>query len=161
MRSWLEPPFEALPDAELVTADLTGDGADELALLTAPTERYPHGVLGDRVEAASINVFDAATLEPISSYTLPETYVFEQRRVTPFDLGVKEGLLATRSSEQTGAGVVLLSLEDGTLHLSAEAQPIGTGFRWLNLFAARDGAAYAIRTPTHWRTARALHLARR
>ena len=140
-------PVQALPDAEIVTADLTGDGTDELVFLTDPTERYPHGVLGDGVEAASVSVFDTETLETIASYTLPENYVFEQRRVLPFDLGDKDGLLATRSSEQTGAGVVLLEFRHGELQLRAEAQPIGTGFRWLNLFAARDGAAYAVRTP--------------
>ena len=140
-------PVQALPDADIDTADLTGDGTDELVLLTEPTERYRHGVLGDAVEAASVSAFDAETVKPIASYTLPETYVFEQRRVLPFNLEDRDGLLATRSSEQSGAGVVLLRLEDNELHLSAEAQPIGAGFRWLNLFAARDGAAYAVRTP--------------
>ena len=146
-RELARAPTQALPDAEIVTADLTGDGMDELVLLTDPTERYPHGVLGDAVEAASVSVFDAETLEPVASYTLPENYVLEQRRVLPFDLGDKDGLLATRSSEQTGAGVVLLRLEDDELKLSTEAEPIGAGFRWLNLFAARNGTAYAVRTP--------------
>lgn len=140
-------PVNALPDTEFILADMSGDGRQDIILLTEPTERYAHGVLGDSLEAASVSVFNSETLEPIASYTLAEPFVFEQRRITPFDLGNKEGLLATRSSNQTGAGVVLLSLEGDVLKLTAEAQPIGTGFRWLNLFASRDGRAYAVRTP--------------
>lgn len=137
----------ALPDVEIVLADLDGDAVREIVLFTDPTERYAHGVLGDKLEATSISVFDSETLEPVATYTLPEPFAFEQRRITPFDLDKKKGLLATRSSNATGAGVVLLSLENSNLQLSAEAQPIGTGFRWLNLFVSRDGRAYAVRTP--------------
>jgi len=140
-------PVNALPDAQIVLADLTGNGTEEIILLTDPTDRYAHGVLGDSLEAASVSVFDAETLGAIAKYTLPEPFVFEQRRVTPFDISGTTGLLATRSSDATGAGVILLSYENGDLKLSAEAQPIGTGNRWLNLFASRDGRAYAIRTP--------------
>ena len=140
-------PVNALPDTEITLADVTGDGEQEVILLTEPTERYTHGVLGDSLEAVSISIFDSATLELITEYTLPEPFVFEQRRVTPFDMDGKEGLLATRSSNETGAGVVLLSLENNNLQIKAEAQSIGTGFRWLNLFANRNGRAYAVRTP--------------
>lgn len=158
--------LNALPDAELVLAELTGDTRPELVVLTDPTRRYPHGVLGDDIEAASVSVFDALTLELITSYTLPEAFVFEQRRVLPFswsgsvttfDQQAAEspspvapylrGIMATRSSQQAGAGVVLLAIREGKLELIAEAPAIGTGFRWLNLFAADLGYAYAVKTP--------------
>lgn len=143
-------PVNALPDAELITSDLTGDGRLELIVLTDPTTRYAHAVLGDNIEAASVSVFDADTLELLTTYTLPEPFVFEQRRVLPYAFedssGVRQGFLATRASAETGAAVVLLVLGE-RLELVAEAAAIGTGFRWLNLFVSRDGVAYAVRTP--------------
>lgn len=139
-------PVNALSDAEIISADLTGDGQEEIVLLTEPSTRYQHGVIGDDLEGISLAVF-TNTLEPLASFTLPEPFVFEQRRVLPFNMGAKDGILATRSSSRSGAGVVLLSLEEGNLTISAEAPPIGSGFRWLNLFASQDGFAYAVRTP--------------
>lgn len=142
--------LNTLPDAEIVQADLTGDGASELIILSDPTERYAHAVLGDALEASTVSVFSKG-LEPLASYTLEAPFVFEQRRVLPFEFRQagenRQGLLATRSSNATGAGVVLLAMDDGKLEILAEAQPIGTGFRWLNAFAAADGSAYAVRTP--------------
>ena len=62
-------------------------------------------------------------------------------------MGTDNGLLATRSSGRGGAAVVLLGLVDGRLEPRAEGPEIGLGNRWLNLFAARGGYAYAVRTP--------------
>ena len=143
-------PVDALPDAELVTADLDSDGVSEIILLTGPTDRYAHAVLGDGLEAASVSVF-SDDLDLIANYSLPEPFVIEQRRALPFAFDISgqvtTGMLLTRSSNQTGAGVVLLRLSEGGLELLAEAPPIGTGFRWLNAFASAGGSAYAVRTP--------------
>jgi hypothetical protein len=138
---------DALPDAELVVTQLRDEASYELALLTDPTMRYQHGVLGDLLEAASLSVFDAEGASLLASYALPRSFVFEQRRVTPIDLGSVSGLLATRSSGAGGAGVVLFKLEGGTLQLAAEGPVIGLGHRWLNLFSSAGGRAYSVRTP--------------
>jgi hypothetical protein len=137
--------LNALPDAELVITDLNDDGSPVLVVLTDPSTRYPHGVLGDTLEATSISVY-SAELELLSQFVLSEPFVFEQRRVTPL-LAAKRGILATRSSAQTGAGVVFLEWQENHLLLSAEAPAIGLGNRWLNLFASQDEFAYAVRTP--------------
>ncbi|UCH25172.1 MAG: hypothetical protein JSV66_14715 [Trueperaceae bacterium] len=135
--------IDALPDAELVVTQLRDPASYELALLTDPTTRYQHGVLGDLFEAASLSVFDAGDASQLASYTLPRSFVFEQRRVTP----VASGLLTTRSSGAGGAGVVLFELEGDTLRLVAEGPDIGLGHRWLNLFGSSGGRAYSVRTP--------------
>ena len=138
--------LNALPDVDIVLTDLTGDGADEIIVLTDPSTRYTHGVLGDDIEAISVSVFNQE-LELISTYSLPEPFVFEQKRVTPFLNGESSGILATQASSRSGAGIILLGLINDELSAVAEAPAIGTGFRWLNLFASQNGFAYAIRTP--------------
>jgi hypothetical protein len=133
--------IEALADSEIVALD----GA--VALLTAPTTRYPHGVLGDRIEAASVTLIDPDTLADLGSYTVEDPYVIEQRRVLPFASAGRQGIYLTRSSRQNGAGVVALALSDRGLEPLAFGEEIGLGQRWLNLFAARDDRAYSVRTP--------------
>ena len=134
-------PIAALADSEIVALD----GA--VALLTAPTARYPHGILGDRIEAAAVTLVDPDTLADLGSYTVEEPYVIEQRRVLPFASAGLKGLYLTRSSAQTGAGVVALAVGDRGLEPLAFGEEIGLGQRWLNLFAARNGRAYSVRTP--------------
>ena len=134
---------DALPDAEPVVTRLRSPDSGEIALLAEPTLRYRHGILGDQVEAGAVVLVDADDLAPVARYRLPAPFVFEQRRVLPFE----RGLLATRSSGRAGAGVVLLTLQGEELRLVAEGPEIGLGNRWLNLFAAREGRAYSVRTP--------------
>ena len=52
-----------------------GSGAIAMAYLSSPTKRYAHGVLGDKIEAASLTLVldDGKELR----YDLPETRVFE------------------------------------------------------------------------------------
>lgn len=133
----------ALPDTEIVI--FSADGVSRLALLTGPTLRYRHGVLGDEVEAAGVALFDA-DLNPLADYTLPAPYVLEQRRVIPADDGA-DGLFLTRSSERGGAGVLYLAPAGEGLDALALGGEIGLSNRWLNLFAARDGRGYAVVTP--------------
>lgn len=162
---------EALPDTgvELVPAVAplaatpprsTGDAAPPLlALLSEPTFRYRHGVLGDEVEAGGVTLLRPDDLGAVARLALPADEVVEQLRVTPFtwrddDDRLRRGAFVTVSSEAEGAGVVALEALPGgptgagaRLERLAAAPPIGTGHRWLNLFAARDGRAYAVHTP--------------
>ncbi len=137
----------ALPDAEIIATDLNNDSKEELILLTTPSSRYQHGVLGDAIEAESLTVFDSETLAELATYSLDEPFVFEQRRVTPFSSANRVGILATTASGSTGAGVLFLEWIDDTLEATAQSDFIGTGFRWLNLFSSQEGSAFAIRTP--------------
>ncbi len=139
-----------LPDAQPTLADVAGDAQPELAVLTDPSARYAHGVLGDRLEALSVTVINLADFSVLGGYTLPAPYVFEGLRVMPTEYGidgVKELLFATRSSSLAGAGVLPLKWADAGLEPLPVVAEIGTSHRWLNLFASRGGAAYAVRTP--------------
>jgi len=145
--------IDALRDTQLARADLDKDGNPEIIILTVPTERYGHGVLGDRVEAEAVTVVDATSWIVKASFVLPETFVFEQMRVEVLETGSKTLVLGTRSSRQTGAGVIALELQkddelqDDVLVQVGEAGVIGLGNRWLNLFDSANGEAYAIKTP--------------
>lgn len=133
--------LDALPDG-----DPTPVG-DTVAVLTQPTQRYRHGVLGDEIEAGAVALLSQSDLSTVASYTVAPPAVIEQRRVAPFPAAGPDGLLITRSTPTSGAGVVALARRDGALAVVAEAPPIGTGDRWLNLFATAGSRAYAVRTP--------------
>lgn len=139
--------IDALRDAQLRLADIDKDGTSEIIVLTQPTERYGHGVLGDRTEAESITVVDSANWTVKASFELPDPFVFEQLRAEVLDTGSKMLILGTRSSRQTGAGVIALEFQDTELVKVGEAGVIGLGNRWLNLFDSENGEAYAIKTP--------------
>ena len=123
-------PVNGLPDARLLI-----DERDRLLLLTDPTTRYDHGVLGDAVEAGSITLIE----------TLPELKVLQKIIIEP--PAVIEGIapiwtdingdsrreiIVTRSDINQGAQIVVF-LEDGT-ELAA-GPTIGRGYRWRNLLA--------------------------
>jgi hypothetical protein len=103
--------------------------------------------LGDEIEAGAVTLLDAHDLHPLGNYEVADPAVIEQRRVLAFPAAGPAGMLLTRSSAASGAGVVALALADGTLREVGATAPIGAGERWLNLFAARNGHAYAVRTP--------------
>lgn len=140
--------LDALPDAEPV---LLGD--DLVALPTEPTFRYRHGVLGDEVEAGALVLLDVADLSERARWRADPPYVIEQRRVQPYAFGGRRGLLVTRASHDTGAGVVMLEYRgreaDASLLPVAAGPSLGAADRWLNLFAARADRAYAVARPHH------------
>lgn len=120
----------ALPDARVVR----GPGGD-LAALTAPTERYNHGVLGDFLEAGSMTVLrptpDGARV--ISSFPAESGGVFEGLAPMWFERGGEELLAVTESVAGLGARISVYR-PNGEL---ASAGPfIGEGMRWRHLTAA-------------------------
>jgi hypothetical protein len=122
--------LKALPDAR-VLADETG----RLLLLTDPTTRYAHGVLGDSEESASMTLVDATGKSKIESrIEFPAPYVFEG--IAPlwvdWNRDGRREIVATLSSESTGAQLVLYA-EDGAR--LAESPAIGTGNRWRHAIA--------------------------
>lgn len=118
---------DPLPDTRVVT-----DGR-QLVALAAPTDRYGHGVLGDAIEASSVEVVsdDGSSTTPIS---VEEPDVIEG--VSPLLADVDEDgaldVVLTLSNSETGARLAAYAF-DGTP--IAETAPIGTGSRWRNLLA--------------------------
>ncbi len=133
--STLTLPINALPDARLIT-----DGGTRLAVLTKPTSRYQHGVLGDAIEAAGITLI-TTTPSPqiIRTIEIPSPWVIEGIAPIWMDLnGDSERELIVTLSSHTDGGKIVVYHEDGTI--AAEGPGIGRGFRWRNQMAvARYG----------------------
>lgn len=141
--------LEALPDARIVT-----DGSRRAVILTGPTDRYAHGVLGDKLEAASITIVDTGPRGrwATRSIRLPKEGVVEGIAPIWADLGGdrRREIVVTVSDEERGAQIQAYR-EDGRFVAAGPA--IGQGFRWRHpLAVARFGPAgerelAVVRTP--------------
>ena len=140
---------DALPDARVVA---TGDG--RYAVLGGATDRYPHGALGDDVEASAVVVaaVGGERLEARSRVDLPNDRVVEGLLplVAPLVDGGPPRLVVTETDARAGARQVAYALDGGRL---AAGPPVGAGFRWRHRLAAApfgpDGARElaVVRTP--------------
>ncbi len=123
-------PVNALPDTRIVT-----DEQGRLLLLTMPDTSYPHGVLGDAVEAKSVTLIETMP-EPriVREIVMEADWVIEG--VAPLWVdwdgdGVRE-IIVTRANRENGAQIVMYG-EDG--EWLAAGQMIGRGFRWRHQLA--------------------------
>lgn len=128
------PATPPLPSPDALPDGLVAQGSRDIrrAWLTDPTERYAHGVLGDRVEAAGLRIETAGGQQ--LNYRLAENSVFEDRypRLVDLDGDGKDELVVIRSYLDRGAAVAVFGLRQGELRLLAETPPIGAPSRWLN-----------------------------
>ncbi len=120
------------------------------ASLAGPTDRYPHGVLGDELEASKLDIWTDYGANPIVE--LPEPEVIEGISAITAQLADDGayGFLVTVSDAQSGARLRAYD-ERGTV--IGESEPIGQGFRWLHQIGVGptgpDGEieVIAVRTP--------------
>ena len=148
-------PQGALPDGSVAT-NASGKGTIRRAWYAGPTERYPHGALGDTIEAGSL-VAETADGKRVE-FVLPGTHVFEDLtpRIADLDGDGTSEIVAIRSGLETGGAIAIYGLRDGKLAELAVAAEIGTPNRWMNIAAilpadpGKPGGAkviYAVRTP--------------
>ena len=126
-----EKAVAGLPDGLIATNEDRGD--IQAAWYGSPTQRYGHGILGDRTEAGELIVKLASG--GILSLVLPNTEVFEDRapRLVDLDGDGSTEVITIRSSLSKGASVTLYSLSDGKLIERATTGFIGRAYRWLNI----------------------------
>lgn len=125
-----QPPIMALPDARLFF-----DGHGRLLLLTDPTDRYPHGVLGDAIEAGGFALIETdPEIRVLAHFLIPEPQVVEGIMPLWVDWNGdgKREILLTLSDADQGAQFALFA-EDGTKLASSPA--IGQGNRWRHQIA--------------------------
>ena len=127
--SWLIA-VNALSDARLLS-----DGANRLLFLSQPTDQYPHGVLGDAIEATGFTFVDISSTPPmIHEISIAAGEVIEGIAPIWSDLDGDElrEVVVTQSNAQDGARIVAYN-EDGSI--LASSSPIGQGFRWVHQLA--------------------------
>ncbi|CAN5121832.1 hypothetical protein BH24ACT19_BH24ACT19_04700 [soil metagenome] len=127
-------PVRALSDARIVSGTAGGPG---VAVLSNPTDRYAHGVLGDELEAGSIMVLPGSSSEG-GAYGRVEPKsggVFEALAPLWFEPrpGGEDLLAVTESTPAEGTRVSVYR-PDG--RLAAAGPFIGEGMRWRHLLAA-------------------------
>ena len=123
-------PVNALPDSRILM-----DAYNRLLILSDPTTRYDHGVVGDELEASAITLLE---IEPetrvIQTIAIHEPDVIEGISAIWADINNdgNRDIIVTLSNNQTGARITVFN-EDGDL--LAESDPIGLGYRWRHQLA--------------------------
>lgn len=119
---------DPLPDTRVVSSGPT------LVALSEPTDRYGHGVLGDRIEAGAIEILDESS-RTSRRITIEPPAVIEGISPMLADLdgdGEMEIVVTTAQSED-GARLEVWSLDGEFVGASA---PVGRGNRWRNQLGA-------------------------
>ena len=124
-----------LPDARPLQVDLEarGDGG-HLVLLAGPDDRrYPHGVLGDGVEATRLLWLERHSLALLREMVLMAPYVLEDIAPRPVMFGNGTALMTVRSGPQGGQlGLVSASTsQPQVLQWAALGDALGTPNRWM------------------------------
>lgn len=116
---------------------------NKVLFLGEPDDKtYPHGVLGDTIEAKTLYTLDAQTLKPAAKpFRLPENLVFENNTVTLWG----DKVVAVISGGGAGARVAVLALADGHWQIVAESAPLPTN-RWQSPFVFQN-QLYAVQMP--------------
>lgn len=103
-----------------------------------PTDRYPHGVLGDPIEYTKLQI----TLDdgvPLV-FELDSKLVFEDisPRLIDLDGDHNPEIITTESHQNKGARVSVFKVVDRSIQRIATTPFIGTKFRWLGIIGSAD-----------------------
>lgn len=139
----LSPSKQSVLDEQLGKADykdmlpeqratFANRGDIKAAWYARPTDRYKHGVLGDRIEGGSLKI---NTGRQIFEYLLPTNRVFEDivPRLADLDGDKRTEIITIQASVNAGAAVVIYGLRNGKITELAKSDFIGTPNRWLNI----------------------------
>ncbi|ANU21872.1 hypothetical protein [Planococcus donghaensis] len=116
--------INALPDSNLLVGD-----KNQVLVLTQPSTRYDHGILGDQIEATGFAIIDGDKKEVVQETSVPQKDVIESLKPIWVDWdqnGTKE-IILTLSNDQEGARLVLYDEAGKQL---AEGEPLGQSHRW-------------------------------
>ncbi len=102
-----------------------------------PTDRYAHGILGDRIEAGALVV---AANGQIIDVILDQTYVYEDVRPRLYDVDGDDipEVITIRTHVDLGAGIIIYKIENNALVEYAQVKEIGLRNRWLNIVSIND-----------------------
>lgn len=125
--------YDPMPEGEITRSS----DNRVFAQYAKPTEKYGHGILGDKIEAEQLVVVaDGVFYELI----LQSDYVFEDisPRLYDVDGDGEEEIITIRTHMSRGAGIAIYKTSDGELTEFARVTEIGKSNRWLNIVAIAD-----------------------
>lgn len=119
-----------LPDARLAVLPDAGLAA----VYVEPTDRYPHGVLGDSLEAAALIILKLDDLSVVTRIALPEEEVFEgiQPLWADIDSDGQPELVTTVSTATHGARIRVYRMDGSVL---VQGEGFSRGGRWRHQLA--------------------------
>lgn len=133
---------QALPDARITVGSLDGSAGIQAMVLSDGTERYRHGVLGDKIEASAVTVVSVApnALVIRSRYVVRAPAVIEDLIpiVAPIGEGRRPAVVVVKSSPRQGSSVLVLGWRDAGLEPLAEGPAFGLSNRWAHVIGAAD-----------------------
>lgn len=125
--------YQQLPEQEIATS------LDKrvYAQYAMRTEKYGHGILGDKIEAEQLVIVVDSVFYTLN---LANEYVFEDIRPRLYDVDGDGALefITIRTHVSQGAGIAIYKIIDGQLTEYAHLAEIGTAYRWLNIVAIND-----------------------
>ena len=133
---------QALPDSRITLGSLDGSGRLQAVVLSDPTDRYPHGVLGDKLEASAVTVVTVApnALTIRFRYVVRAPAVFEDLIpiVAPIGEGRRPAVVVVKSAPRQGSSILVLGWREGGLEVLAEGPAFGQSHRWVHAIGAAD-----------------------
>lgn len=114
-----------------INTDLAWIDDTTCVALTGNSERYAHGILGDKIESTGFAVYKDGKV--VSQFELSNDRVFETLRPLVADLipeNPGKEIILTSSNEREGARVDIYS-QSGLF--IGQSSPIGRGYRWLHI----------------------------
>jgi hypothetical protein len=121
-------PQGALPDGQVAT----GQHDIARAWLAEPTDRYDHGILGDKIEAGAL------VIEPRDgkrhTVRLKPDAVFEDLapRLADLDRDGHDEIVVVKSYLKRGSSLAVIGERRGRYEIIAETPPLGQPHRWLD-----------------------------
>jgi FG-GAP-like repeat len=121
-------PPGALPDGQVAT----GQHDIARAWLSEPTERYDHGVLGDKVEAGALTI--ETRDGKLQILRLRDDAVFEDLKPRLVDLNGDghDQVIVVKSYLKRGSALAVIGERKGRYEILAETPPLGAAHRWLD-----------------------------
>ncbi len=121
-------PEGALPDGRVVT----GSRDIARAWFAEPTNRYDHGILGDKIEAGAL-VIEARDGKR-STVRLKDDAVFEdlKPRLADLDGDGHDEIVVVKSYLKRGSSLAVIGLRKGKYEIVTETPPLGEANRWLD-----------------------------
>lgn len=133
---------QALPDARITVGSLDGSAGIQAMVLSDRTERYRHGILGDKIEASALTVVTVAAnaLAIRFRYVPRAPAVIEDLIpiVAPVGEGRRPALVVVKSAPRQGSSVLVLGWRETGLEPLAEGPAFGLSNRWVHVIGAAD-----------------------